>query len=136
MLFRVLTLLVVLALPPIAGAAEGLFHLCQGTVKLDLTCACHQAKRAKAAPASSPEAAIVVDHHDCCGELAVRIPAPEPVTASAGPSWTLTPMAVIPQAVVQVPPAPEALPSSWVRTRGVHRSTAPPLYRQNCSYLI
>ncbi len=129
-------MLVVLGLPPIAGAAEGLFHLCQGTVKLDLTCACHQAMRAKTSPAASPEPGILVDHHDCCGELAVRLPAPEPVTSGAGHSWTLTPLAVIPQAVVLAPPAPEALPSSWVRTRGVHRATAPPLYIQHCSYLI
>ncbi|WIG95029.1 hypothetical protein [Myxococcus sp. SDU36] len=135
MLLRVLTLLVVLGLPPIAGAAEGLFHLCQGTVKLDLTCACHQAKRAKAAKAA-PEAGIHADHRDCCGELAVRLPAPEPVTSSSGPSWTLTPLAVLPQAVAVVPPAPESLPTSWVRIRGVHRATAPPLYLRHCSYLI
>ncbi|ATB45423.1 hypothetical protein [Corallococcus macrosporus] len=135
MLLRVLTLLVVLGLPPIAGAAEGLFHLCQGTVKLDLTCACHQAKRSKAAPVSQ-EAGILGDHQDCCGELAVRLPAPEPVTASAGPSWTLAPLALPPQAVTAAPPAPEALPSSWVRIRGVHHATAPPLYLRHCSYLI
>lgn len=135
MLLRVLTLLVVLGLPPIAGAAEGLFHLCQGTVKLDLACACHQAKRAKAPPVAE-EAGIRADHQDCCGELAVRLPAPEPVTASAAPAWTLTPLAVLPTTAALVPPAPESLPTSWVRLQGVHRATAPPLYQQHCSYLI
>ncbi|NOK00772.1 MULTISPECIES: hypothetical protein [Myxococcus] len=135
MLVRVLTLLVVLGLPPIAGAVEGLFHFCQGTVKLDLTCVCPRAQRAKAA-ADAQEAGIRGNHHDCCGELAVQLPAPEPVTASSRHAWALTPLAVLPQAVPEVPPAPESLPTSWVRIRGVHHSTAPPLYLQHCSYLI
>ena len=71
----------------------------------------------------------------CCDELRAQdLPTP-PSTAASGHAWTPLPVAMAPQPTLSVPPAPESLPPAWVRIRGVHRSTAPPLYIQNCSYL-
>lgn len=131
MALRALVLLAILGLPPVAGAAEGLFHLCHGSMQLNVTCCCEHT-RARQAP---PDARISGEQDGCCDELKVQHLPTQTSTAASGSAWTPLPVAMVPQPVFSVPPAPETLPPAWVRIRGVHRSTAPPLYIQHCSYL-
>lgn len=132
---RALLLLVILGLSPVAGAAEGLFHLCRGNVRLTLTCCCdHDAKKAGKQPPHS-EARLTDEKAPCCDELNAPLTPSQTPTTTPGHAWSPLPVALVPQSVSTVPPAPETLPPAWVRIRGVHRSTAPPLYVQHCSYL-
>lgn len=131
MLLRALALLAVLVLPSLAGAAEGLFHLCQGRVQLNSTCCCDHSRKAP----PPPEEGLSGDHDTCCDELKARhVPTPTSTTPS-GHAWTPLPLAMVPPRVLGIPPAEETLPPVWRLSRGVHRSTAPPLYIQHCSYL-
>ncbi len=132
MALRALTLVVVLGLPPAVGAVEGLFHLCHGRVQFDLTCCCDHSQAAQ----RLPDACVSSEHGTCCGELKAQLAPEPPATATSGGVWAPLPVVVAQQVAPTVPPAPELLPTLWVRTRGVHRATAPPLYLQNCSYLI
>lgn len=133
MALRVLAVLAVLVLPSLAGAVEGLFHLCHGSVQLDLSCCCdHDEGNVRQ---SQPDAYLPGEHDACCGELkAQHVPTPASKMPS-GHAWTPVPVAMVPQSVPSIPPAPETLPLAWVRLLGVHRATAPPLYIQHCSYL-
>ena len=132
MTLRALAVLAVLVLPSLAGAAEGLFHLCQGSVQLNFTCCCDHKREV---PQPQPAACISGEQGGCCSELKAQ-QAPTPTsTAPSGQAWAPLPVALAHPPVLGVPPAPEMLPPAWVRIRGVHRSTAPPLYIQHCSYL-
>jgi hypothetical protein len=132
MALRTLALLAVLLLPSFAGAAEGLFHLCCGSPRLWWSCCCE--RQASGQPShAQPEATAT--RQACCSELRAQRP--------TGPSTTTAPelhheaprLAALPHMPPTVPPAQRVIPA-WVRLGGVHRSTAPPLYLQNCSYLI
>jgi hypothetical protein len=132
MALRTLALLAVLLLPSFAGAAEGLFHLCRGSPRLWWSCCC---KRQASGQPSHAQPEATGARHGCCGELRIQRP--------TGPSATTAPelhreapqLAALPQTSLTVPAAERVIPA-WVRLGGVHRSTAPPLYLQNCSYLI
>ncbi len=130
-MLRTLALLLILGLHSTAGAAEGLFHLCQGRLQLDLTCCCDHAK-AEQAP---PDSHISGEHHECCDELKLQRASTQSATAASGHTWVPLPVAVVPRMASIIPPAGETLPPAWVRIRGVHHSTAPPLYLQHCSIL-
>jgi hypothetical protein len=72
----------------------------------------------------------------CCDAPVVQSESATALAASES-RWELPPQLMPPAPPVLVPPPePESLPEAWVRTEGVRRSTAPPLYLQNCSYLI
>jgi hypothetical protein len=130
-MLRTLALLLILGLHSTAGAAEGLFHLCHGRLQFDLTCCCDHAK-AEQAP---PDARVSGEHHACCDELKLQRAPTQSATAVSGHAWMPLPVAVVPRMAFVLPPAAEAASPAWVRIRGVHRSTAPPLYIQHCSYL-
>jgi hypothetical protein len=132
MALRTLALLAVLVLPSFAGAAEGLFHLCRGSPRLSWSCCCDRQVSGQPSHAQ-PEATGA--RHDCCGELrAQRLAAPS-ATAASGLHHEVPPLVALPHTPQVMPPAVRVIPA-WVRLGGVHRATAPPLYIQNCSYLI
>lgn len=132
MTFRVLTVLAVLVLPPLAEAAEGLFHLCHDSVQLNFTCCCDHEREVQQ---PQRDACLSGEHANCCGELKVQQAVTPASTAPSGQSWMPLPLMMVLQPVLRVPPAPEPLLPAWVSIHGVHRSTAPPLYIQHCSYL-
>lgn len=131
---RVLTLVMFLGLHSGMGALTGLLHLCQGEMRLRPTCCCGHGKKKTPEPASQHlgQAKEV----RCCDAPVVQ-PASETALALSEARWELPPRALPPTPpVLAPPPEPESLPEAWVRTEAIRRSTAPPLYRQNCSYLI
>jgi hypothetical protein len=132
MMLRAWTLLAVLVLSPVAGALEGLFHLCHGSVQPNPTCCCdHQGTR-RPYPATYVSGTL----EGCCDALQVqRAPTPAATTASEQAQALHLVQAVL-APVPALPPPPETLPPVWRRARGIHRATAPPLYIQHCSYLI
>jgi hypothetical protein len=132
MALRTLALLAVLLLPSFAGAAEGLFHLCRGSPRLWWSCCCD--KQASGQPShAQPEATGA--RQDCCGELRAQRPTAPTATTAAELHHEVAQLAALPHTPPALPPAQRVIPT-WVRLGGVHRSTAPPLYLQNCSYLI
>jgi hypothetical protein len=130
-MLRTLAVLLILGLNSTAGAAEGLFHLCRGRLQFDLTCCCSHAKVEQV----PPDAQLSGEHPACCDELKVQLASTPSATAASRHAWLPLPVAVVPRMASVVPPAVETLPPEWVRIRGVHPSTAPPLYIQHCSYL-
>ncbi|QRK11488.1 hypothetical protein JQX13_16275 [Archangium violaceum] len=130
---RVLALVAFLGLHSGMGALTGLLHLCRDEVRLRATCCCGHGKKAgQPAPQELGQAAEL----RCCDAPVVR---PEQSTALAmfESRWELPAKALLPvRPVLPPPPEPESLPEAWVRTQSHHRSTAPPIYIQHCTYLI
>jgi hypothetical protein len=132
MALRTLALLAVLLLPSFAGAAEGLFHLCRGSPRLWWSCCCdHQASGQPSH--AQPEASAT--RQGCCGELRAQRPTRPTATAAPELHREAPQLIALPHTLPIAPSAERVIPA-WVRLRGVHRATAPPLYLQNCSYLI
>lgn len=133
MALRTLALVVLLGLPSVAGAVEGLFHLCHGRVQLDLTCCCDHSQ---SPPRPASRAHLSAEQDICCAELKAQRSVSPTVMVELKPSWAPLPLALMPHEAPSAPPGPEKLPSTWEAARGVHHATAPPLYIQHCSYLI
>jgi hypothetical protein len=133
MALRVLTLLALLGLHSGMGALTGLLHLCQDEMKPRAGCCCgHGAKKGHMPQAGLGER----DEVRCCDAPVVR-PTTPAALASSESRWELSPRALPPAPpVLAPPPEPESLPDAWVRTAGIRRANAPPLYIQHCTYLI
>lgn len=132
MALRVLALMALLGLHSGLSAVTGLLHLCQDEVRLRASCCCDHGQKGHA-PGTGLDRASELR---CCDAPVVQ-PASEQALASAESRWELSQRALPPSPpVLAPPPEPESLPDAWVRTAGVRRATAPPLYIQHCSYLI
>jgi hypothetical protein len=134
MVLRVLALVAFLGLHSGMGALTGWLHLCQGEMRLRPSCCCGHGQ--KKAPEPASQQLGQAKEVRCCDAPVVQ-PVSATALAASDSRWELPPQ-VVPAApaVLAPPPEPASLPEAWVRTEGVRRSTAPPLYRQHCSYLI
>lgn len=133
MALRVLAMVVFLGLHTGMGALTGLLHLCQGEVTLRASCCCGHGKKEQA---PAPQQMQQAKELRCCDAPVVQ-PERAAALASSEGRWELPERAVLPPPpVLSPPPEPESLAEAWIRTEGIRRSTAPPLYLQNCSYLI
>lgn len=129
-MLRALALVTVLGLHSTAGAVEAAFHLCNGAAQFELTCCCSAEETADAASESVAE-----PQGQCCSEISAQHQQPTPATSVSAEIWSPPPFELQPSvAALAAPTGPLAV--DWGRTRGVHRATAPPLFVQNCSYLI
>jgi hypothetical protein len=133
MALRAFALLAVLVLPSLAGAAEGLFHLCRGSPRLWWSCCCDK-QASQQPPHAQPQTTGA--RQGCCGELTAQRPSEPTATAATERHHEAPRLVALLHTPSAVPPTAEVFILSWVRLGGVHRSTAPPLYIQNCSYLI
>jgi hypothetical protein len=132
MALRTLALLAVLLLPSFAGAAEGMFHLCRGSPRLWWSCCC---KRQPGGQPSHAQPEASATRQGCCGELKAQRPTVPTATVAPELHREAPQLVALQHTPATVPPAERVTPA-WVRLGGVHRATAPPLYIQNCSYLI
>jgi hypothetical protein len=133
MMLRALALVMFLGLHSGLGALTGLLHLCQDELRLRATCCCGHGKKA---PVPAPQELGTAKELRCCDAPVVQ-PESSTALATSESRWELPPQAVPPAPpVLAPPPEPESPPAAWVRTEAIRRSTAPPLYLQNRTFLI